>query len=210
MQRLGERLHEVWYDASTDGRLKQQVVRLLIDHVYAELVEDQDEVVLWVKWTSGHHTELRAPRCRVRGRRSATEVDLHSVLDVLRKIADDATISRTLNRSGIKTEAGKTWTAERIKATRKSLGVPAFSAREKSESGWLTQAEAATKLEISPMSVNRLIQAGVINSEGVPGLPRVIQSSDLSSEAIQAAAKQIRSHQNAPLPTNPRQKTLFF
>jgi len=115
-----------------------------------------------------------------------------------------------LNRSGIKTEAGVTWTAQRVKASRKSLGVPAFNARQKSESGWLTQAEAATKLEISPMSVNRLIQAGVINSEGIPGLPRVIQSSELTSEAIQAAAKQIRSHPNAPLPTDGNQKTLFF
>jgi DNA invertase Pin-like site-specific DNA recombinase len=210
LQRLGERLDEVWYDASTDGRLKQQVVRLLIDHVYAELEDEKDEVVLWVKWTSGHHTELRAPRCRSRGRRSVPELDLHSVLDALRKIADDASISRTLNRSGIKTESGETWTAQRVAAARRSLGVPKFNARLKSESGWLSQAEAATKLEISPMSMNRLIQAGMINSEGIAGLPRVIQSSDLSSEAIQAAAKQIRSHKNAPLPTDPNQKTLFF
>jgi len=130
--------------------------------------------------------------------------------DEMSRIADDASISRTLNRSGIKTEAGETWTAQRVKAARKSLGAPAFSARQKSDSGWLTQAEAATKLEISPMSVNRLIQAGVINSEGIPGLPRVILSDDLSSEVIQAAAKQVRSHTNAPLPTDPNQKTLLF
>ena len=210
LARLGTRLEEVWYDTSTDGRLKQQVVRLLIDHVYADLVEDKDEVVLWVKWTSGHHTELRAPRRRTRSPQSSTGIDLRSVLEVLRKIADDASISRTLNRSGIKTEAGETWTARGIRAARKSLGVPAFSAQQKAASGWLTQAEAATKLEISPMSVNRLIQAGVINSEGIVGLPRVIQASDLSSEAIQAAAKQIRNHKNAPLPTDPNQKTLFF
>ena len=210
LQQLGERLDHVWHDASTDGRLKQQVVRLLIDHVYAEPVEDKDEVMLWVKWTSGHHTELRAPRCRRRGRPGSTEIDLRSVLDTLRKIADDTSISRSLNRSGITTEAGETWTAERVATTRRQLGIPEFTARLKSESGWLTQAEAATKLEISPMSVNRLIQAGVINSEGISRLPGVIQSSDLSSEAIQAAAKQIRSHKNAPLPTDPKQKTLFF
>ena len=210
LQQLGERLDCIWHDASADGRLKQQVVRLLIDHVYAELVEDKDEVVLWLKWTSGHHTELRAGRRRTRGRRSATGMDLRSALDTLRKIADDASISRSLNRSGMKTKAGETWTPQRVATTRRQLGVPKFNARLKAESGWLTQAEAATKLEISPMSVNRLIQAGVINSEGIPGLPCVIQSSDLSSEAIQAAAKQVRSHPNAPLPTNPNQKTLFF
>jgi len=210
LEQLGERLDRVWHDASTDGRLKQQVVRLLIDHVYAELVEDKDEVVLWLKWTSGHHTELRASRCRTRGRQSTTAIDLPSVLNTLRKIGDDASISRSLNRSVIKTEAGETWTPEGVAKTRRQLGVPKFNARLKSESGWLTQAEAATKLAISPMSVNRLIQAGVINSEGIPGLPRVIQSSDLTSEAIQTAAKQIRSHKNAPLPTDPNQKTLFF
>ncbi len=119
-------------------------------------------------------------------------------------------ISRSLNRSGIKTETGETWTPKRVATTRRQLDVPKFNARLKAKSGWLTQAEAATKLEISPMSVNRLIQAGVINSEGIPGLPRVILSDDLSSEAIQAAAKQVRSHTNAPLPTDPNQKTLSF
>lgn len=210
LHQLGERLERVWYDASTDGRLKQQVVRLLIDHVYADLAEEQDEVVLWVKWTSGHHTELRAPRCRTRGARSASDVDLRSLLDTLRKIADDRSISRSLNRLGITTEAGETWTPGRVKTARGKLDVRAFSARLKAESGWLTQAEAATKLQISPMSVHRLIEAGVINSEGMAGLPCVLQSSDLSSEAVQAAAKQIRSHPNAPLPTNPNQKTLFI
>lgn len=208
LEQLGTRLDCVWHDASTEGRLKQQVVRLLIDHVYAELAEDEDKVVLWLKWTSGHHTELRAPRRRPRGRQSAP--DLRSILDTLRKIADDASISRALNRCRIQTEGGQTWTPARVATTRRKFGVPKFNVRLKEESGWLTQAEAATKLSISPMSVNRLIQASVINTEGVPGLPHVILSSELSSEATQAAAKQIRTHPNAPLPTNPNQKTLFF
>jgi Recombinase zinc beta ribbon domain/Recombinase len=210
LEQLGERLDRVWHDASTDGRLKQQVVRLLIDHVYAELAEDDEEVVLWLKWTSGHHTQLRAARRRPRGRRSATQLDLRTILETLRKIADDASISRSLNRCGLKTESGETWTAKRVTAARRRLGVPKFDARQKAESGWLTQAEAATKLKISPMSVHRLIQAGVITSASPSGLPCVIQCSDLSSEAIQAAVQQIRNHPNTPLPTNPNQKTLFF
>ena len=68
LEQLGNRLDRVWHHASTDGGLKQQVVRLLIDHVSAELIEDKDEVVLWLKWTSGHHTELRSLRRRTRGR----------------------------------------------------------------------------------------------------------------------------------------------
>jgi len=208
LNKLGERLDVVWHDASTDGRLKQQVVRLLTDHVYAEWLEERDEVVLWLKWTSGHHTELRSPRRRGRGKQSPA--DLRSLLETLRKIQDDASISRSLNRFGLKTESGQTWTARRVATARKRLGVASFDADLKTRSGWLTQAEAATKLKVSSMSVSRLIQAGVINSEGTAGLPRVIQSSDLTSEAIQAAVQQIQAHPNAPLPTNPSQKTLFF
>lgn len=207
LNELGDRLDVVWHDASTDGRLKQQVVRLLVDHVYADLVEDRDEVVLWLKWTSGHHTELRSRRCRRRDKSSL--VDPGSLLETLRKILDDASISRALNRSGIRTESGESWTSGRVASARQQCNIPAFDAELTASSGWLTQSEAATRLGISPMSVWRLIQAGVISSEGQSGLPRVISSSTLSSQAIQAAVKQVQTHQNAPLPTNPQQKTLF-
>jgi len=210
LDQLGERLDGVWHDQSTDGRLKQQVVRLLIDHVYADLSEDEDEVVLWLKWTTGHHTQLRAPRRRSRGRKSSPRIDLHAVLQTLRKISDDASISRTLNRHKIKTDTGETWTARRVASARRKYEVPQFDVKLKHESGWLTQAEAATKLGISPMSLNRLIQAGLLECEGEQGLPRVISASDLANQAIQAAAKQVRNHQNAPLPTNSKQKTLLF
>ena len=188
-------------------------VRLLIDHVYAELVEEKDEVVLWLKWTSGHHTELRAPRRRSRRQTVANgsqPIDLKSILETLRKIADDESISRALNRCGVPTESGETWTKQRVETCRRQLGVRKFNASLKASSGWLTQAEAATRLGISPMSLNRLIQEGLVDSEGESGLPQVILASDLTSESIQAAARTIRLHPNAPLPTNPNQKTLFF
>jgi hypothetical protein len=213
LEQLGDRLERVWHDAATDGGLKQQVVRLLIDHVYAELVDDQEEVVLWVKWTSGHHTELRGPRRRSRSGivgSGGKRVDMKSILETLRKIAADASISRALNRSGVPTESGETWTPQRVTTCRRQLGVRQFDAQLKTSSGWLTQAEAATKLRISPMSLNRLIREGLVASEGERGLPQMILASDLSSAAIQATATAIRSHKNAPLPTNPNQKTLFF
>lgn len=210
LDRLGERLVEVWHDASTDGGLKQQIVRLLIDHVYADVDDERDEVVLWLKWTSDHHTELRAPRRGVGRGRGGKRHEIASLLETLRKIADDESISRVLNRSGVKTESDETWTKQRVSACRRASGIRAFSEKLKASEGWLTQQEAATNLGISPMSLNRLIQAKIIAAEGAAGFPQVILASDLSSEAIQAAAKQIRNHANAPLPTNPHQKTLFL
>lgn len=203
---LSDRLEDVWYAPNVDGRLKQQVVRLLIEHVTAELDEQSDEVVLWLKWSSGHHTELRAAR-RGQGQRS---VDLHSTIEALRKIAADVSISRSLNRAGVLTDSGKTWTARRVLAFRKRTGIGAYNEKLKEQSGWLTQREAATYLGISPMSVNRLIQQEILSVEGERRLPQVIQRESLASQEIKAAVQHIKSHGNAPLPKNPNQKSLFF
>ncbi len=91
LQRLGSDLEAVWYAADADHRLQQQIVRELIQHVLADVDEATDESVLWLHWTGGHHTELRAPRRRRRGRQR--ERNLSEVLDTLRKIADDEEIS---------------------------------------------------------------------------------------------------------------------
>lgn len=207
LKELGSRLEELWYAPETDGRLKQQVTRLLVEHAYADLDEERDEVVLWLKWSGGHHTELRGPRRSQSGRRRDA---LPSLLDTLRKIGDDESTSRALNRAGVLTPTGKTWTKNRVSQSRRRAGIASFDARLKEREGWLTQAEAATYLEISPMSLNRLIQQGILVAEGESRLPQVIRRSDLESKAIQAEARRIKSHGNAPLPKNPNQKTLFF
>jgi hypothetical protein len=207
LERLGSDLETVWYDAETDHRLKQQIVRVLIEHVLADVDEATDESVLWLHWTGGHHTELRAPRRRRRGPRQG--LDLSAVIDTLRKIADDEQISRALNRAGIRTERGESWTGRRVSRYRHRSEIPAYSATEKAESGWLSQSEAATKLEISPMSLNRLIQRGVLRSEGESRLPQVIQQADLNRKEVLDAVNQIKSHGNSPLPKNPKQPTLF-
>lgn len=206
LERLGNDLESVWYDASADNRLKQQIVRALIEHVLADVDEGTDESVLWLHWSGGHHTELRASRRR-RVRKS--DMNLSQVIETLRKIADDDEISRSLNRVGVRTDRGQSWTAVRVKRYRDRHGIACYDASLRSSSGWLSQSEAATKLEISPMSVNRLIQRGLISVEGASGLPQVINESELSRKEVKEAVKQIKSHGNSPLPENPKQPTLF-
>jgi hypothetical protein len=204
LEAMGVRLHELWYASEADGRLKQQVARLLIDHVYADC--DEDDAVLWIKWSGGHHTELRSSRRKTSTRKTA---DLPALLEQLRKILDDESISRALNRAGITTTSGRTWTKRGISEARRRLGIAAFDSRQKEAQGWLSQAEAATYLKISPMSVNRLIQQQILPADGPPRLPQVLRRADLESSTIQEAVKRIRSHGNAPLPKNPNQRTLF-
>lgn len=207
LNELGGHLEDAWYAPEADGRLKQQVTRLLIEHVVADLDEAGDEVVLFVKWSGGHHTELRGAR---RARQGRKRTDVASLLEPLRKILDDESISRALNRAGELTSSGKTWSRGRVKQSRVRHGIVEFDPLLKEREGWLTQSEAATYLGISPMSVNRLMQQGILVAEGESGLPQVIRQRDLASAAIRAAVGRIKSHGNAPLPKNPDQKTLYF
>ena len=207
LERLGSRLESIWYDPQGDGRLKQQIVRVLIKHVMADVDEATGESVLWVHWSGGHHTELRAMRRGRRGRKRP--IDLSHVIDTLRKVADDEQISRALNRCGVHTERGVSWTMRRVARYRQRHGIAGYDAKLKREMGWLSQSQAATNLEISPMSLNRLIQRGILRSDGESGLPQVIQRAELCRNEVITAVNHIKTHGNSPLPKDPKQLTLF-
>ena len=206
LNELGGCLEEVWNDSQTDSGLKKQIVRLLVEHIYAELDEATGEVVLSVKWYGGHHTSLLGARRR----EEIKHDELSTIIDTLRKLYDDVSISQVLNRTPIRCSDGKTWTKSRVSRYRKRHQIKSYSQSEQESSGWLSQQEAATNLGISPMSISRLIERGILPAEGKSPLPRVLKREDLASEAVQATTKRIKSHGNAPLPKNPNQLTLLF
>jgi hypothetical protein len=86
------------------------------------------------------------------------------------------------------------------------LLAPAFSTALKESSGWLTQAEAATRLNISPMSVHRLMGRRILAAEQPhSGLPMVICAADLDGEQVLQAVAKLKSGHSCPLPQDPRQ-----
>lgn len=223
---LGGCLSAVWNDAQSDSGIKKQIVRLLIDHIFAEKDEATGEVLLNIKWHGGHHTTLRGPASRRREAR--WDAELPTLIETLRKLNDDRAIARILNRASIAAgpiAAGpdrsasafidsigstSTWTESLVRAYRERHDIVPYSSSERQRQGWLTQQQAATNLGISPMSINRLIEAQILSAEGESPFPRVIHAEELSREVVQAAVSRIKSHANAPLPTNPNQRTLDF
>jgi hypothetical protein len=74
----------------------------------------------------------------------------------------------------------------------------------------MTQAEAATFLDVSPMSMTRLVQFGIIpGQQPHPGLPTVVKQSELAHERVQRAIKQLKDSNNRPLSQHPNQLNLF-
>jgi DNA invertase Pin-like site-specific DNA recombinase len=208
LERLGEDVRKLWNHPRASNRLKQELVRVLIQEIVADVDESRNEVVLLIQWSGGHHTELRGRRALRRGKLPAAE--LKALLDTLRKVHTDAAIARALNREGLRSGNGETWTAERVRRYRQRAGISGYHAGEKSRAGWLTQGEAATRLGISPMSVHRLVGSGILPAEQPQrGLPMVISVHDLTLVEVQRAVQSLKAGHTCPLPEDPRQLKLF-
>jgi len=201
---LGEELERLWYHPKASGSLKKRVVGTLVEEIIVDVDEQEDEVILLIHWAGGHHTELREPRRRRKPRSSPG--DLKATMDTLRKVLPDAAIACVLNREKILTDKGETWTARKVQNFRKTHDIEIFSQSRKDKERWLTQAEAATTLKISPMSVTRLVQEGILPADQPnSGLPAVIQAKDLNLSEVEKAVKGIK----LPLPQHPDQLNLF-
>ena len=109
---------------------------------------------------------------------------------VIRSMAtrwSDADIAAQLNRMGMRTGQGKSWTTHRVGSLRRVRGIHAYRSAEK-DGEWLTQYEAAAALGISRHRLVRLINAGLIVAEQVvPGAPYQIRASDLQNQRVLAA-----------------------
>ncbi len=208
LNRLGGDVRRIWNHPRVNMILKKQIVRALIEEIVVDVDATRDEMILIVHWAGGHHTPLRIPRHR---RRPSPRVqDLAAVVDTLRKVLNDRAIATVLNRENIKTDDGENWTGRRVAAFRKEFRIPAHSAQAQETNGWITQEQAATRLDISPMSVTRLVRAGIIPAEQPhPRLPTVITHHMLQLEQVKNAVLTLKNSRNRPLSHDPDQLTLY-
>jgi len=208
LARLGDDVRRLWNHPSASSHLKQQLARVLIVEIVADIHEELDEVLLLIHWFGGQHTQLRQARSNRRGQLPTGQ--LKSLIETLRKVLDDASLAAALNRGHIRATRGQTWTRQRVQRYRQHAGIAGFDAALKETSGWLTQSETATRLNISPMSVHRLVGSGILHAEQPHrGLPMVISTSELQQEEVQRAVLALKSGHTRPLPDDPRQTKLF-
>jgi DNA invertase Pin-like site-specific DNA recombinase len=206
---LSEDVRRLWNHPRVTGTMKKQLARVLIQEIVVDIDEERDDVVLFIQWSGGHHTVLRGSRRRRRGGKLPPD-ELKSLLDTLRKVLRDDSIAAVLNREGIRAADGSTWTRRRVERFRQRTGVAAFNDDLKASSGWLTQAEAATRLAISPMSVHRLVNQRILTAEQPhPGLPMIICARELERDEVQSAVSRLKTGHYRPLPDDPRQLAMF-
>jgi len=194
---LAQDLPTIWNSPSTDMRLKQRIVRILIREIIADVEEKSREVVLVIHWAGGHHSELRVKKSESGRGRRCTDPE---AIEVLRQMAgkfSDQQIAATLNRLRLRTGVGNSWNMMRVRSARSYYQLPAFTQNDQPRE--VTLQVAARRLNVSQPIVRRMIEEKILPAhQVVPCAPWQIPMEALESEAIRKEAANMKRRVRVP------------
>ncbi|UYQ71146.1 recombinase family protein [Pelagibacterium flavum] len=184
---LAENLSAAWDAPDVTMRARQQLLRTLIADIIVDVDDAVRDVVLTIHWRGGQHSELRVHKPQAGEHGCATAEDALAVMRSMAGRWSDEHIAASLNRMGLPTGHGKTWTAHRVSSVRRVRGIHAYRSAEKNGE-WLTMTEAAKALGVTRHAIRRLIKTGTLPAvQVVRGAPYQIRAEDLASETIKTA-----------------------
>ena len=206
---LADDLQTVWQAPTTDARLKKRIVRAVIKEVVADVDAEAGEIILFLHWMGGVHTELRLPRRR-RGQRDSTSQDIVTAVRQLVSIANDELIAGILNRNKLTTGHGNRWTRERVTALRSHHKIPVYCPAEQGQEPWLNLSKAAAYLQISSKTLRSAAECGEIDAlHPLPDGPWILSRAVLDSTAAKALVHRARNRAKHPPGPHPDQQNLF-
>jgi DNA invertase Pin-like site-specific DNA recombinase len=207
--RLADALPDIWKNEKTDMRTKKMIVRTLIREIIADIDKNPEIIQLTIHWNGGDHTTLCVKKNRTGHHSHVTEKETVQLIEELSQVMPDSAIAATLNRLGHVTGYGHSWTQNRVASLRNYQKISHYDA--KNQVGVTTMEKAAEILQISPMSVRRLIENKILQStQVVPYAPQLIKLECLKDPKIIDVADKIRKKTRAPLPADPNQEYMVF
>jgi hypothetical protein len=191
-------------------RLKQRIVRILVHEIVVDVDEKCSEIVFLMHWMGGRHSELRIKKNGAGRSRRCTSVEAIEVIRQMSGKFPDRQIAATLNRLGLKTGVGHTWSEGRVYSARQYYGLPAHDPKRANDA-FLTMEEAARRLGVSTKSICRLIKGKKLPaSQVVACAPWQIPVEALGSERVSQAVSEIKARVRVPqTQRSDQQQTMF-
>jgi DNA invertase Pin-like site-specific DNA recombinase len=203
---LGGDLAKAWNHPAASAETRKRILRTVIKEIVVRV--EADQLHLQLHWHGGDHTALVVRKNRSGYHRFVTDADTTELIRALARLLPDGSIAALLNRMGKLTAKAHTWSVARVRVFRKDNGIAVYRDGERAERGEVNLDEAAKLLQVSPMSVLRLIQRKVLSAQQpCVGAPWSICRNDLECAAVQQA---LRLGPHAPLTANPNQNSLDF
>lgn len=176
---LARNLPRLWAAPTTKNRDRKGLLRTLIGEVIVTCNHDERRAAVEICWEGGARTEFGV-RLNAAGPSEANRT-AEDTLQLIRRLAvhqPDRQIASILNRQGRLTATGLPFTETRVRSVRKRAGIPAASPPSLGGDA-VTVERAASELRVSPQTVRRWINAGLLPAEQTtPGAPWRIQLTD--------------------------------
>ena len=207
---LAQDLPALWNDRSTDMRRKQRIVRILIQEIVADVDDTNQEIVLLIHWAGGRHSELRLKKSQIGKHRHCTDLQAIEVIRTMAGKFPDEQIAATLNRLRLRTGFDNPWNEKRVYSMRHHHQLPAFDPKDATRSE-VTLKEAAQRLDLSPPSVRKMIEAKILPGvQVVECAPWQIPVDALDTEVVRREAANLRNRVRVPRSqTSDEQQSMF-
>ncbi|UCE07869.1 MAG: recombinase family protein [bacterium] len=195
---LAENLTDVWNHPKADNRIKKRIIQTLIEEIIVDIAEDNN-IIAFIHWSGGSHTEHRIKRRRKGQRSNHLHPDTKKIVQGLAALVGDHEIARILNLQQIKTASGKNWNSIRVSNFRHQHHIPVFNQDDYDKKGWVNLTQAAEILGTFPMTIRRLIKAGILKARQVIQYsPWIIEKEQLETpQVLQAIQKLMSGKKNA-------------
>jgi excisionase family DNA binding protein len=201
---LADDLPRAWNHPAAKAETRKRILRTMLEEVVVRA--EPGHLRLKLHWKGGDHTTLDVQKSRHGEHRWKTSTATEQLIHELARLLPDGSIAAVLNRLGIRSAKGHTWTQLRIRNFRAERGIAIYREGERAERGELILHEAASQLDVSKMTVIRLIKANVLPAKQCcPGAPYVILREDLESSTIRRAVESGRAVSN-----DSRQKVMEY
>jgi hypothetical protein len=195
---LAHDLPAVWEAPTTDMRLKQRILRVVLHEIVADLDDERSDVVLLLHWAGGRHSEIRVRRNPTGKHRHCTSLE---AIEIIRRMAGrspDEQIAATLNRLGLRTGRDNTWTEGHVRSARHTHGITSNAVDEGSPDV-MTLDDAARCLGVSATTVRRFIHEQILPAQQVVACaPWEIKRADLDRQGVREAIRNIQQRAGAP------------
>jgi len=152
---------KIWHDPKTPCREKKRMVRLLIEDVTVNKLDDRS-IVLKVRFRGGATKTLHLPPAVLLWDMNRTGPELISKIDKLLSHFTDEEVAEILNKEGFVTGARMKFQKHTVAFIRKRYGLKSRYTRLK-EQGFLTLQEVSYKIKVPESTLRLWIKKGFIN-----------------------------------------------
>jgi excisionase family DNA binding protein len=207
LRRLALDLPRLWNHPASPFDLKKRILRTILREIVVYVEKSRLRVL--IHWQGGQHSELSLRKRHAGEHRWTTSIETVDLIRQLARRMSDKQLAAQLNRLGIETSKGHTWTRTRVGNFRTIHEIPNFLPGEREARGELTLEEAASQLGVSYSTVQRLIKRRRLPAQQVcPGGPWVLRVEEVEAFRTKNSAKTSRT--NRPSPPHRDQQTLVF